>query len=356
MSSPLALSVLALLAAARAQEPPAPAADVAAELLARYGRLDGAQRSQVVRNLERRLARADVPLLQGIQSLEQGDAAYPPLARRTWFEPREYAPSAAPRHLIAAGSPAHRRGTSGMQPFVLLPDLNAAVVYDWATGTPVRSGAALDDDRRFANYARGYPPAADQAVARVLQRLDADPAQRRLAAHFEHLYADRDGGVYDGITLYEAWRSGARLEMPDTDAIAFARMVLDTRAYVAPIPGDRRRERLYDKIADAFAAHRDHRTMRQALAATFVTAAPALDPTWQTLVDRAHWLWHTHGRDPAAVAARLQQSRDRGELLQQVDAALAGDAEPARAHRQAMAELAALLQQCCAAELQAAGG
>ncbi|HEU4516364.1 MAG TPA: hypothetical protein VFR77_03590, partial [Steroidobacteraceae bacterium] len=87
----------------------------------------------------------------------------------------------------------------------------------------------------------------------------------------------------------------------------------------------RRRERLYARISDAYAQHHEHRTMRLALAATFVAANPELDPSWQTLVERAHWLWQTHGRDPKAVAARLHRTPDRAALVREIDAALAKD-------------------------------
>lgn len=324
-------------------------------LLERFGRLDAAARSEVVRNLERRLARADHELLQAIQSMQKGKGAYALQSDRVWFEPAQFAPSARPRTLLGAGTPEHQRATRGMQGERLLSDLEAAVVYDWKIGACVRTATDLTEQQRFANLARGYAPGTDHAVAQVLAALDTDPTQRRLGDYFEHLYADRDGGVFAGITIYDAWRSGIRIEMPDTDAIAFARLVLDTRAVVDPIPADRRRERLYARIADAYVVHHEHRTLRQALAAAFVAADPVLDPNWQTLVERAHWLWQTVGRDPAAMAARLSRSADRGAVIKEVDAALAKDNEPMATHRRSLAGLAAFLRACVDEALRTAG-
>lgn len=343
----------ALSAGLRAQEtPPAP---TPGDLLARCRQLDEAARSEVLRNLERRLARENHDVLQSIQSLQKGRAAYPARSPERWFDPREFAPAAAPRTLVAPSAAGHRRLTAGMQPFVLLPDLACSVGYDWQQGAAVRGDAELGPDQRLANLAHGYAPGADQALAQVLAAIDQDPTQRRLADYFEHRYADRDGAVFAGVSLYDAWRSGRKLEMPDTDAIAYARLLLGTQAYTSPIPADRRRQRLYEKMAAGFAAHHEHRTLCQALAATFLAAEPALDPSWQALVDRCHWLWQTHGRDPAAVAQHLRRAADRSALLQEVDAAMARDFDPVRRHRNALAELAAFLRQCLDQELRAAG-
>lgn len=352
-----AIAVLGLAAALAAQTttPAAPPAPTAVDLLARYQKLDKAQRSEVVRNLEKRCQREPHDVLQSIQARQKGRAAYAQPSTVKWFEPREFAPSAAPRSLVPASSGAHRVRTDGMKPFVLVPELHKAVGYDWTIGAPVVRGAELNDDLRIANYAHGFAPGADHALAQVLQALDADPEQRRLADYFEHLYADRDGGVYEGVSLYDAWRSGQTQEMPDTDAIAFARLCLDTRAYLAPIPDNRRRERLYQKMATGFANHHEHRTLRQSLAATFVAAEPSLDPAWQSLVDRGHWLWQKHRRDPAALAEWLAKSGDRSDVLREVDAARKIDDGPGREHRQTLASLADWLRLGLDQELTRAG-
>lgn len=339
-----------------AQEPPAapPTPLRAEDLLARYAKLERQARSDLLRNLERRLARENADVLQSIQGRVQGAAAYGTRSSVRWFEPREFAPAAAPRSLVAAGHASHRRFCAKMQSFVLLPDLRRAVDYDWLAGAAVRA-AELDDDARIRNLACGYAPGADHAVAQVLAALDRQPDQRRLGDYFEHLYGDREGAVFAGVSLYDAFRSQQNLEMPDTDTIAYARLVLDTRAYEAPIPGDRRRERLYQKIATGFAAHHEHRTWCQALAATFVTADPVLDPTWQALADRAHWLWQKKGRDPRAVAAWMQGFAGRSDAIAAIDAETAKDIGPARQHQQALRELAEFLRQCLDRELRAAG-
>jgi hypothetical protein len=326
------------------------------ELLARYRKLDADKRADVARNVERRFTRENSDVLQSIVGMQQGRAAYAARGQVRWYEPRDHAPGATPRTLLAPASAHHKRMTHGMRPFVLLPELAAAVAYDWQQGVAAWNGADLTDEQKIANVARGFAPGADHAVARVLLALDRAPRARELGDYFEHLYADRDGAVFGGVSLYDAWRSGKKLEMPDTDTVAFARLVLRTQAYVAPLPTDRRRERLYQKIATAYAEHHEHRTLCQALAATFVAATPSLDPAWQSLAERCHWIWHRHGRDVQAVAKWLQGFPDRSAVVDHVDAAMQRDDAPMRAHRTALADLAATLQSALDEELSRAGG
>jgi hypothetical protein len=339
-----------LAIAIAAQAPPTTAA-----LLARYGRLPAAARTDVVRELDRRCARTDYELLHQIQGHERGVAAYPAATPPQHFAPATYAPVATARRLIAAGDPLHARATAGMAPLACLPELAAAVRYDWRPGTAVH-GEALTDDQRFANYAQGLAKASDHATAQILARLDHAPEQRRLGDYFAHLYADRDGAVFAGVTLFDAWASGRTIEMPDTDTIAYGVRVLSTAAFVAPLPADRRRERLYARIAEGFATHRSHRLMVSALAVTFVAAEPGFPADFHALLARAHWLWEHHGRDVEAVRRFLQAHPDPQALLTAVDRAMQAAPELASTHRNAMIELQHWLRAAADQALQNAGG
>ncbi len=351
------LTWLLLAAPVPPQDPPAAPSEppAAAALLARFAKLSAEQQSDVVRGLERRLQRADDPLLQSIVSQERGKGAYAPVAAPQFFTTDEFAPAATPRRIVEAGSTAHRAATAGMAPLQFLPDLEAGVAFEWRTGA-IEWRRELGDRERFANCVRGYAPGADHAVAHVLAALDVDPHQRALAEYFAHLYADRDGRVYAGVPLFDAWNSGRRIEMPDTDGIAFARRVLATRSFTAPIPEGRRRERLYEKIRDAFAEHREHRSLRLCAAATFVSASPAVDPVYEPLVRRCHHLWQQCGRDPAAFARVVQDAGDRTRLIESVDRALAADGEPAEAARRDLADLQRWLRALADHELRRVGG
>ena len=236
-----------------------------------------------------------------------------------------------------------------------LRSLHPQVVYDWARGQAV-SGKPPDSSQRFAALLAGFAPGSDAAVALLLQQLDADFEQRLAGAWFAHTYADRDGRVFAGITLYDAWYSGKTVEVPDVDAIAFARLVLHTDSFVSPIPEGRRRERLYQQIHEAFGRYREYRTLREVAAAAFVTAEPDLDPIYRELVGRMHFLWARLGYDPARVAQKLNGG-DRSELLTILDDALRNNADAAQLRteaRTALSTMATLVRTTALAELDKA--
>jgi hypothetical protein len=347
--------VLATGAVAQQQGTPAPPPE-AKDLIARYTKLDAERRSNVVRNLERRVQRESDETLQRIQAAERGKGAYPVAAQPVWFDEGIFATGAAARLLVDADTDIHRRMTRGMRPLEFLPDLNAAVWYDWRQGIAVRRATELTDDERFANYAHGYAPGTDHAVTQVLVALDKDPMQRRLGTYFGHLYADRNGSVFAGVSLFDAWRSGTTLEMPDTDAVAYARLVLGTQSFVAPLPANRRRDRLYDKMNEGFASHRDYRTLRLTIAAAFVAVTPRIDATYEPLVPRSHWLWQKHALDLGKVRDYVMATADRSEFLKRVDEALKVDGELVTTRRQVLTDVATFLRELADGEIRAAGG
>jgi hypothetical protein len=351
----LAAALLLAAATAVAQDDPGPA-PTAADLLARFGKLDPERRTTVARAIERRLQRSNDAVLQRIVSRERGSGAYPLRQPATWYDTAELAPVATPRQAVQPGAALHTASTRGMVAFEFLPDLHTHVVYDWGLGKAVRGPHELSDDQRFANCVHGYPPGTDHAVAQVLEAMDTDPAQRRLGSYFEHLYADRNGKVFVGVTLFAAWSSGRQIEMPDTDAIAFARHVLDTRSFTAPIPDDRRRERLYQQIRDAFASHREYRTLCCAAAAAFVAGTPRLDETYQPLVKRCHWLWVQCDYDPKVFAERLRKAADRSQFLREIDASIRGTMDTIDATVRDLQDLADWQRRQAARELDAVGG
>jgi len=333
--------------------PPVPEAK---ELIARHTKLDAERRSNVVRNMERRLQRESDETLQRIQSAQQGKAAYPVASQPVWFDEGIFATGAAARSLVAQDSETHRRMTRGMHPFEFLPNLVAGVYYDWRQGVAVRRPTDLTDDERFANYAHGYTHGTDHLVAQVLAALDKDPMQRRLGTYFEHLYADRNGAVFAGVSLFDAWRAGTTLEMPDTDAIAYAQLVLGTQSFVAPLPDNRRRDRLYDKMNEGYTSHRDYRTLRLAIAASFVAATPRIDATYEPLVARCHWLWQKHDLDLAKVRDYVLGTADRAEFMKRVDEAMKTEGDLVTARRTVLTDIATFLRALADRELRAANG
>lgn len=338
---------------------PAPAEPPSAqELIAGYRALPEDRRRLVVRGLERRLQLEPYEPLQRIVSMQRGMDSYPDLLPRPLHDPAKVAPGVAPaRKQVAVDSAAWLKVRQAFPAPPFLDDLQAAVVYDWHAGAAVRQRRELDDDATFANLAHGLPPGSDHAVARIQAALDQDPRQRALARWFEHTYADVNGNAFPGVTLYHAWYSGRQVDVPDVDAIPFARDILKTQAFRSPIPADRRRERLYQKIMEAALEHRQYRTLRQAAAAAFVAADPAFDATYRPLIARFHYLWASHGWDPEALAKVLQQAGDRSTLLDEVDQKVRTDPDAMELRERTRGELqqvARYLRELAAHELERA--
>ena len=180
------------------------------------------------------------------------------------------------------------------------------------------------------------------AAAEVLSLLDTDKRQRKIGAYLENLYADLDARVYAGVTLYEAWCSGKVLAVPDVDSIAFERTILGTRRFKSPIPADKRRDRLYQRIQDHAFAFRKYRTLREACAAAFVAAEPKLDPIYDRLVPRFHYLFATKDHDPEAVAKFVSRFADRDAFVEKLDKEIGSRTENVDKRREQQAVMSAM--------------
>ncbi len=308
-----ALAAWLCVGAALAQDASTPAG-----LLKRFDALPEAAQQATLDAALLRIAAIEDATLQRIAAYGDANEAFPPMRERVHHEPSEFAPVAPKRQRIARDDARTKKVRVEFPHVRLLRDLAPSVAYDWLHGEAALAPVPLTVRDRFANLCAGYPPTADRAVAKLLAVLDRDADQREIANWSEHAYADRDGRVFDGITLYEAWYSGRTVEVPDVDAIAFARRILETEAFVSPIPDGKRRDRLYEQIRATLKKHREYRTLCESAAAAFVAAEPLLDPTYQPLVDRMQLLWSEHGHDPASFAKQLTES-DRAELLKQID-------------------------------------
>ncbi len=345
-----ALCALSLLLP-QSQEPDA---REASELLTAFRALPLEQQKVVLGNLERRIQTSPDELVQRISGRRKGKGAYAAPTPIRAHDPKVYAPVAPARTIVAAGTAEWQRARERYPTRTLLPGLTAEVAYDWPTGQPAWLGEPTAEDVRFANLVHGWMPGADHAVAQVLATLDTDPRQRLHAEWFHHACATLQGRVFEGITLYEAWYSGEQVDVPDVDAIAFARKVLKTASFVSPIPDGRRRDRLYQQVRDAAVEYRQYRTLREVAAATFVSANPPVDPTYAPLIGRCHYLWAKTGYDPEAFAKVLAEAGDRSTLLEGVDQALRDDPAAQELRMRAseqMVALAAWLRQLARFEL-----
>lgn len=345
------LAIAGSVAHARAQD-----AATAASLRKRFDALPEATQPTALADALRRIGELQDPTLLRVEAYGDPAASFPAQKERVHHSTAEFAPVAPSRKRIAEDDPRNKKVRSDFPTVRLLRDLVPQVAYDWLHGEAATVPTPISTRERFFNLCAGYPPAADRAVAKLLAVLDRDADQRDIASWSEHAYADRDGRVFDGVTLYEAWYSGRVVEVPDVDAIAFARRILVTDSFVSPIPEGLRRDRLYDQIRATLKRHREYRTLCESAAAAFVAAEPELDPTYQPLVDRMQLLWSEHGNDPASFAKKLTES-DRAELLAQLDERAVSLPESFTAMREEKQQKRAMgdaIRAACAAALDAA--
>ena len=144
--------------------------------------------------------------------------------------------------------------------------LDRGLGYDYATREVRHTRDVKDPERIFKNGLAGCAPDLDLCAALVERMLDDGSQQKTLAA-FAHAYTDRDGRVYPGVTLYDAWSSGVEIEMPDVDTLGIVHTLLDDwKTWKAPVDASQH-DKLYAKIGELYRALHRLQGLRHALAA-----------------------------------------------------------------------------------------
>jgi len=194
-------------------------------------------------------------------------------------------------------------------------EFESAWRYDYGRRELRRAKSWKDPERIFANGLKGFPPDHDLARALVELALD-DGSQRKSLAAFDHAYTDREGNVYPGITLHDAWASGREIEMPDVDALGIVHDVLgDWTTWKAPVPSTRQ-DALYERIGELYAPAHAHRALRHALAACYLEGSPADGEGYETYLDNLHTLWEDCRSTPEVLAQRLPPPGKRAEFFE----------------------------------------
>jgi hypothetical protein len=220
-----------------------------------------------------------------------------------------------PRRVLAADAPEVERLRKVMFANRAKPGFESAWRYDYGSRELRRAESWKDPERIFANGLRGIPPDLDLARALVERALD-DGSQRKVLAAFDHAYTDRDGNVYPGITLHDAWMSGREIEMPDVDALGIVHDVLgDWTTWVAPVPSTRHAS-LYQRVGELYQPAHVHRTMRRALAWCYLEGSPPDCEGYETYLDNLHTLWEDCRSTPETLALRLPAPEDRAEFFE----------------------------------------
>jgi hypothetical protein len=302
-----------------AQNPAGPAAPEHPDAEAAFARLSAAEKADLIDYF-----RAEAGQLQTFQASlvkfvlgeqDRNPKAWGEEHAAPWFDAKEHTPeNDIPRHPLEPDAPAVKTFAEFLRARAPKPRFASAWRYDYATRELVRSKAWQDPARIFQNGLAGIAPDLDLVEALVERALDDGSEQKALAA-FGHAYTDRDGGVFTGITLYDAWGSGKEIETPDVDTLGIVHTVLgDFKTWHAPVP-TAQHEKLFDKIGEIFLAAQRHRELRHALAAVFVEGSASVDVAYVSLVDNLHALWEDAKSTPAELAPRLPKPEKRQDFL-----------------------------------------
>lgn len=187
--------------------------------------------------------------------------------------------------------------------------------YDWPSGKVMQEAGERDVEREFHNALQGFPPDLDLAEALVEQMLD-DGSERKALAAFGHAYTDRNGNVFTGITLYDAWSSGKDFETPDVDTLGIVHTVLDEwKKWEAPVLSISKQRKLATQIEEIFVPAHNHRSLRTALARVYLIGNPVLRDGYAANLDRFHALWELHSSTPAELYKDLPASNKWEKFL-----------------------------------------
>lgn len=267
-------------------------------------------------------------LIDWVQSsLSENPRLTPVIAPLTWYECKEHAPAQiiertpldpAANEVQAVcntiqGALGSRRADSGW-------------CYDYAARALRRLPHEDDPRRVFENALLGLPPNWDLAEAWVESQLD-DGSQQKAAVAFGHAYTDRQGGVYPGITLYDAHASKTSIEMPDVDCLGVLHdLTGDWNTFKAMVPANQQQP-LYERIAGLFSPLFRHRSLRENLARTFVCGTTELRDGYQANLDNFHALWESVASDPAQMKAKLPDPNGWRDFLVSWGDKVAGERE-----------------------------
>jgi hypothetical protein len=224
-----------------------------------------------------------------------------------WFDPKVHAPAQPIARRLVPASDARNVRLRAKLVKQTGRTWEPAWTYHWATGAPVPSSASTDAKaalRVYTNALKGRAPREDWVESLVSGVLD-DGSQRTTLAAFAHVYTDRTGLAWEGITLHDAWKSGADIEMPDVDVLGIVHLVRDDwTTWTAPVPASQH-ERLYTLVGDWFRAANRHRVLRTVCAQAYLDASEPLPEGYAHLAVNMHVLWDEHASDPALLAAAL---------------------------------------------------
>lgn len=281
-------------------------------------------RTAVVNDIRAAVLASDDATVKGW--IELGVRAHRELKTKPWpglsyYEPKKYAPP-FPRAFVPAEDEAAKWIYDQMRPYDNEPRcLGIRVRYDYASNRGYDLGAdpALDDV--LNDYLLGYPPDPDWIIAWLEMQFDFDDGLDDLAEYFGHAYCDRDGACYSNISIYDVWAAQREygLEMPDGDAIAFARHILNDKSFVSPIPAGRKRAALYKEVSNGFQKYYQHRSWVEAAANVYLNPEAMIRTDHENLRERFWSSFVVLEDDPKRIADQFRKAGDRNKWYESID-------------------------------------
>lgn len=237
-----------------------------------------------------------------------------------FFEPKVYAPVQSARSYVAADTWDYERQRDLMRPWESDPPYwSIKVFYSYGDNKAWELPDALTPEHYLQDFFLGFPPDVDVLAVWLERQFDHDKSLDKIADHFAHAYCDRVGNCYAHITIYDAFASQSQIEMSDVDVIAFARNVQNDRSFVSPIPGNAKRQRLYDDMKASFTKYFQHRTLCEAAARIYVSPDCWIRPDHEGLRRRLWYLFALDKGDISKVRTRLVRWKDRDSMIEAVD-------------------------------------
>jgi len=251
-----------------------------------------------------------------VRAAERDPASWPALEASPWYDAKTHSPGQPiPREPLAAEANEVVAVRNQILAAVGTRRLDSGWMVDYAQRGLVRLPHQKDPRRVFENALLGMAPDWDLAEALVELGLDDGTQQKGFQA-FAHAYTDRWGGVYPGVTLYDAYASQTTVEMPDVDTLGLVHELLgDWDTWKAPVPAEQH-EALYSRIADIFRPLLRHRGLRANLARTYLCGSAELRDSYSNNLDNFHALWESVASEPAQLKARLPDAEGWAAFLQ----------------------------------------
>jgi len=242
--------------------------------------------------------------------------SWPALAPAPIYDPKVHAPGQPiPRRPLAANSSDAIAVRNLLLSAPGTRRLDSGWMVDYAQRTLVRLPHQDDPWRQFENALLGMSPDWDLAEALVELALDDGALQKEFTA-FAHAYTDRWGGVYPGVTLYDAYASLQTIEMPDVDTLGILHdLVGEWDLYTSPVPAHQHEE-LYAKTGAIFKRLLRHRGLRTNLARAYLCGTAELRDSYGNNLDHFHALWESVTSDPATLAKQLPDEAGWRDYLQ----------------------------------------